>query len=115
MIKKVRSGVCVQTKLYDPDSLIRVADRLMSTSYWALADVNVGDEVAVFDLGQDSGDTAIATGDVVYVHKHKAGRVTIVFTVTEDLIYRKDVLPFRNSHYYDILEDGKRQPRRKGG
>jgi hypothetical protein len=87
----------------------------MSTSYWKLTGVNIGDEVAVFDLGRDSGATAIATGNVVCVHSHdegdQKGRVTIVFTVTDDLIYRDDIMPSRNSHYYEILEDGTRQPR----
>ena len=110
-----RPGVCVQTRLYHQDSLIRLANGLMSTSYWKLTKVNIGDEIAVFDLGADSGATAIATGNVICVHRHQddgqQGRVTIIFTVTDDLVYRDDVVPSRNSHYYEILADGTRRPK----
>ena len=68
---KNRPGVCVQTRLYHQDSLIRLANGLMSTSYWKLTKVNIGDEIAVFDLGADSGATAIATGNVICVHRHQ--------------------------------------------
>lgn len=88
----------------------------VTASYWNVANVQVGDEIAVFDRDGEKGKPAIATGDVESVSGFEpddgCSCATIWFTLTNQLIHRADVMLGRNPRYYEVLSDGTRRPKK---